>query len=111
EDTPVDPQGAPNYASLEHQNDSSCTLDNLLHYDKAFDRHNLGVTLLQTASSCTQNASYMRALNVPLPSQKWNALNMSNISALDAWNSSLTERQRSEERRVGKEYKRRSELN
>jgi len=93
DDKSVNRQGAPNFASLENQNDFSWTLDNLLYYDKAFDRHNLGVTLLQTASSWTQNASYMRALNVPLPSQKWNALNMSNISALDAWNSSLTERQ------------------
>lgn len=85
--------GAPNFASLENQNDFSWTLDNLLYYDKSFGRHSVGVTLLQTASSWNQNSSYMRALNIPLPSQKWNALNMSNITALDAWSSDLVERQ------------------
>ncbi len=85
--------GAPNFASLENQNDFSWTLDNLLYYDKALENHNFGVTLLQTASSWNQNSSYMRALNVPLASQKWNALDMANITALDGWNSTLTERQ------------------
>lgn len=85
--------GAPNLASLENQNDFSWTLDNLLYYDKSVGRHNFGVTLLQTASSWNHNMSYMRALNVPLASQKWNAMNMSNVSALDGWNSNLIERQ------------------
>lgn len=85
--------GAPNMASLENQNDFSWTLDNLIYYDKAIGRHKFGLTLLQTASSWTQNGSYMRALGIPLPSQKWNALNLSNIAALDSWDSNLTERQ------------------
>lgn len=85
--------GAPNYASLENQNDFSWTLDNLLYYDKVYGRHSFGVTLLQTASSWNHNRSYMRALDIPLASQKWNALNMSNVAALDAWDSNLIERQ------------------
>ena len=85
--------GAPSMASLENQNDFSWTLDNLLYYDKSFGNHNLGITLLQTTSSWNHNNSYIRALGIPLESQKWNALNMSNISALDSWNSNLIERQ------------------
>lgn len=89
----VNRYGAPNLASLENQNDFSWTLDNLVYYDKAIGKHNFGVTLLQTTSSWNHNNSYMRALNIPLASQKWNALNMSNISALDGWDSNLIERQ------------------
>ncbi len=85
--------GAPNMASLENQNDFSWTLDNLVYYDKTAGGHQFGLTLLQTVSSWTQNGSYMRALGIPLPSQKWNALNLSNIAALDSWDSNLTERQ------------------
>jgi len=85
--------GAPNYASLQNQHDFSWTLDNLIYYDKKIGKHTFGATLLQTASAWTYNYSYMRALDIPLPSQKWNALNMTNVTALDSWDSGLTERQ------------------
>jgi TonB-linked SusC/RagA family outer membrane protein len=85
--------GAPNYASLQNENDFSWTLDNLVYYEKEIGRHTFGATLLQTASAWNHNYSYMRALDIPLPSQKWNALNMTSITALDGWDSGLTERQ------------------
>ncbi|MFT2010437.1 TonB-dependent receptor [Pontibacter sp. 13R65] len=85
--------GSPNYASIENQSDFSWTLDNLLFYDKAVGKHSLGATLLQTTSKWNQNSSYMRALGIPLPSQKWNALNTENVPNLNAWDSDLTERQ------------------
>lgn len=85
--------GSPNFASLQNQNDFSWTLDNLIFYDKTFDKHSLGVTLLQTASSWNINSSYMQAIGIPLASQKWNALNKANIASLNDWDSGLIERQ------------------
>lgn len=85
--------GSPNLASLANQNDFSWTLDNLLYYDKTVGEHTMGLTLLQTTSEWTYNSSYMRAIGIPLPSQKWNALNLTNVKALDSWDSDLTERQ------------------
>lgn len=85
--------GSPNMASLQNQNDFSWTLDNLLFYDRSFGKHSLGVTLLQTASAWNINSSYMAALGIPVPSQKWNALNKANITSLTDWDSGLIERQ------------------
>jgi len=89
----VNRNGSPNWASLQNQNDFSYTLDNLIYYDKKIGKHSFGATLLQTTSAWNQNSSYMRALGIPMPSQKWNALNMTNVSALDSWDSGLTDRQ------------------
>jgi TonB-linked SusC/RagA family outer membrane protein len=84
---------APNYASLRNEKDFSWTLDNLLYYDKKIGKHTFGATLLQTSSSWVNDFSYMQAKAIPFASQKWNALNMTNIPALDSWDSGLTERQ------------------
>jgi len=84
---------SPNYASLRNEKDFSWTLDNLLYYDKKIGKHSIGATLLQTASSWVNDYSYLQAKAIPMASQKWNALNMTNITALDAWDSGLTERQ------------------
>jgi TonB-linked SusC/RagA family outer membrane protein len=78
---------------LQNQNDFSWTLDNLIYYDKKIGNHSFGATLLQTSSAWNTNSSYMRALGIPLPSQKWNALNMTNVATLDNWDSGLTDRQ------------------
>lgn len=85
--------GSPNYASLRNENDFSWTLDNLIYYDKKINKHTLGATLLQTTSAWNNNYSYMRAVGIPLPSQKWNALNMTNVTSLDNWDSGMTDRQ------------------
>jgi TonB-dependent starch-binding outer membrane protein SusC len=89
----VNRNGSPNWASLENQHDFSWTLDNLIYYDKKINKHTFGATLLQTSSAWNHDYSYMRALGVPLASQKWNALNTTNVTSLDNWDSGLTERQ------------------
>lgn len=85
--------GGTNLASLRNQNDFSWTLDNLIYYDKQFGKHNFGVTLLQTASSHDVNSSFIQATAIPLPSQKWNALNPANITSLNLWDSHFEEKQ------------------
>ncbi|SHF44830.1 SusC/RagA family TonB-linked outer membrane protein [Dysgonomonas macrotermitis] len=82
-----------NYASKENQQDFSWTLDNLIYYDRTFGKHNLGATLLQSATKYNYEQTYLRAIDIPLASQKWNALSKANISSLDDWNSDMTEKQ------------------
>ncbi|MDR1938493.1 MAG: TonB-dependent receptor [Tannerellaceae bacterium] len=89
----VNRNGSPNFVSLENRRDFSWTLDNLVYYDKEFGNHKIGATLLQTASAWNYESSYMRALGIPLASQKWNALNATNVTSLDSWDSSFQERQ------------------
>lgn len=89
----VDRLGSPNITSLRNQTDFSWTLDNLLYYDKKIDKHTFGATLLQTTSAWNTNYSFLRAQNIPMASQKWNALSMTNIATLDGWDSGLTDRQ------------------
>ena len=84
---------SPNYASLRNEKDFSWTVDNLIYYDKKIGKHTFGATLLQTASSWVNDYSYLQAKAIPFASQKWNALNMTNVTALDSWDSGLTERQ------------------
>lgn len=84
---------SPNYASLRNEKDFSWTVDNLVYYDKKVGKHSFGATLLQTASSWVNDYSYLQAKAIPFASQKWNALNMTNVTALDSWDSGLTERQ------------------
>lgn len=85
--------GSPNFVSLRNQNDFSWTLDNLIYYDKSFEQHDFGLTLLQTTSNWNQNSSSMSAQGIPLPSQKWNALNQQNVPELAGYDSNLIERQ------------------
>lgn len=82
---------APNYASLRNENNFNWTLDNLLLYDKKINRNSFGATFLQSASAYTYDYSYIRAIGIPVESQKWNALNKNYITALDDWNSDLIE--------------------
>jgi TonB-linked SusC/RagA family outer membrane protein len=89
----VNRNGSPNYASVENRQDFSWTLDNLIYYDKKISNHKFGATLLQTASAWNYETSYMRALGIPLSSQKWNALTTANVTSLDNWNSYFEERQ------------------
>ena len=87
--------GSPNMASIKDQKDFSWTLDNLVYYDKKIGKHSFGATLLQSASSWVQDSTYIQAVSIPLPSQKWNAFSPSNIptSNIKAYNTGLTERQ------------------
>jgi TonB-linked SusC/RagA family outer membrane protein len=83
----------PSYASLEKTQALSYTLDHLLYYDKTIGTHSVGLTLLQSQTKYDRETSKMSANDVPLTSQKWNALNTGNISKLLSWDSGLTQRQ------------------
>jgi TonB-linked SusC/RagA family outer membrane protein len=81
------------YAALDKNQSLSYTLDNLVYYDKNIGKHGIGVTLLQTQTKYTYEASGMSADDVPLPSQKWNAITTSNVPSLKSWTSGISERQ------------------
>lgn len=76
------------YASLDKRQRVSYTLDNLLYYDRSFDKHDFGLTLLQSQTQFETESSLMSADNVPFSSQKWNALGA--VSSLKSWSSGLT---------------------
>jgi TonB-linked SusC/RagA family outer membrane protein len=86
-----------NFARLQNRRDFSWTLDNMLTYDRTFaNKHKIGATLLQTASSWNIENSSMSANNIPKPSALWNA--MGTVAVLTpsnnaAMSSGLTERQ------------------
>ena len=80
------------YASLRKRQRLSYTLDNLLLYNRVFGNHDIGVTLLQSATELTEESNFMGADNIPFSSQKWNALSTDNV-ALSGYDSDLIERQ------------------
>lgn len=84
--------GSTNQAQLNQTSNISWTLDNLLYYDKSFrgkHSHDINLTLLQTALYNRSENSAMMATKLPLPNQKWYALNT--VSALDAFSTGLSE--------------------
>jgi len=81
--------GSTSYAQLNQNMRFAYTLDNLVYYDKTIGKHNFGVTLLQSSSSYREEVSSMTATKLPFNSQLWYQLN--SVSALDAFNSGLTE--------------------
>ena len=95
----ITPQGeeGKNSASLANQQYFSWTLDNLINYNRTFaDKHNVGLTLLQTSSKYTYENSSMGISNIPKDSYIWN--NMGSASITDTNNgasmgSGLTETQ------------------
>ncbi len=76
------------YASLDKRQRFSYTLDNLLYYDRTFDKHTFGLTLLQSQTQFETESSLMSADNIPFSSQKWNALGA--VSSLKSWSSGIT---------------------
>lgn len=95
----VNADGSPgrNYARLQNRRDFSWTLDNMLSYDRTFaNKHNVGATLLQTASSWDIENSSMSANNIPNPVFLWNAfgtVDIANSANGAAMSSGLVERQ------------------
>ncbi len=81
------------FASLSKSQTLSFTLDNLIYYDKIFGKHSFGLTLLQSMTKYNTESNSMSADNVPFSSQKWNALNNSDVPELRSWASGLIERQ------------------
>lgn len=85
-------KGSTNQAILNNTTRFSWTLDNLVYYDKTFaGLHNLGVTLLQNATSNRTETSSMTASNLPWVSQKWYQLG--SVSALDKFSTGLVEQE------------------
>ncbi|PWK23812.1 TonB-linked SusC/RagA family outer membrane protein [Arcicella aurantiaca] len=80
------------YASLSKDQFVSYTLDNMLTYNKTINnKHQIGITALQTQTEYGFESNRMAADNVPFSSQKWNALNIT--LAQGGWASTLTEKQ------------------
>ena len=79
-------QPGKNFARLENRRYFSWTLDNLINYSNTFaEKHNVGVTLLQTASKYNYEWSSMQGSNVPKDSYTWN--NMGSIAVTDTDNA------------------------
>ncbi|MEL1242533.1 SusC/RagA family TonB-linked outer membrane protein [Flavobacterium flavipallidum] len=84
------------FARLRNARDFSWTLDNMITYDRTFNKHKLGGTLLQTASSWDIESSSMSANNIPKASFRWD--NMGGVDINDPNNgvsigSDITKRQ------------------
>lgn len=80
-----DGQPGKNMARLENQRAFSWTLDNLINYTRTFaEKHNVGLTLLQTASKYNYENSSMVNHNIPKDSYLWN--NMGSASITDTNN-------------------------
>ena len=82
-----------NLASLTKSTDLSYTLDNMLLYNRSFGKHDVGVTLLQSATDYQYDYNYMAAQGIPLESSLWNALNSANVSSLSGYDSSISRKQ------------------
>lgn len=77
------------FASLEKAQRFTYTLDNLLYYNKTAGSHDFGLTLLQSQTKFSSESSFIAADNIPLASQKWNALG--SVSSLRSWSSGFVE--------------------
>lgn len=94
--TSVTRRGGQNFARLKKQEDFSWTFDQQINYNRAFGKHNIGATLLHTASKWEVEENAMSAYGIPLSDWKWNAMGVVDItspSASASMSSGITERQ------------------
>lgn len=78
-----------NGASLQESKTYSWTLDNLVYYDKQINKHNFGLTLLQSATKYVADpVNRVVGTGIPFASQKWFALNN---GVLPATNLTITQ--------------------
>ncbi len=70
--------GSQNLARRNDQRDFAWTLDNMLIYNRTFNQHNVGLTLLHSASKSNSETSSMSEEGVTIPSFLWN-----NMGAID----------------------------
>lgn len=80
-----------NYALNTKTNSVSWTFDNILSYDRAFGKHQVGATMLFSMDASDYRSMSMDAEAIPLESSLWN--NMGSVSALRSFNTGLTQRQ------------------
>ena len=78
-----------NLANLNQSNRFAYTLDHLLYYDKTINKHNFGLTLLQSSSSFREESSALTGSKLSLPQSLWYGLNTGNITALDGFDTNL----------------------
>ena len=78
------------FASLSKNQTISYTLDHLILYNKTIDKHDFGVTLLQSQTQYFNEESAMSAQNIKNPDNKWNALTTANVT-LAGYSSNITE--------------------
>ncbi len=86
-----------NYAKRSDRRNFSWTLDNMITYNRTFaDKHNVGVTLLQTASKWNTETSSMSAEGFAQTMYLWNAMGSVDITNSDnkaEMSTGLTDRQ------------------
>jgi TonB-linked SusC/RagA family outer membrane protein len=70
-----------NYASATTSQNFSYTLDNLIYYDKTFGSHDIGITLLQTASESRFEEYAMTAEDLEWDEQKWYAFGLNDLKS------------------------------
>lgn len=75
--------GSSNYVKWGADRYFSWTLDNMILYNRQFGKHNVGVTLLQSASKYNHENASMSGQNYPYPSMLWN-----NMGIIDIYDSS-----------------------
>lgn len=85
--------GSTNFASLANNKTFSYTLDHLLYYDRTIGEHAIGVTLLASQTSYTQETSSISGNGVPLPSQLWNALTSGTVTGALSSSSNIIQQQ------------------
>lgn len=85
--------GSTNYAQLNQSNRYAYTLDHLIYYDKTINKHNFGVTLLQSSSQFRDETSSLTGTRIPLSRPLWYGLSGGNISALDGFSTNLSRSQ------------------
>ncbi|WP_169306846.1 SusC/RagA family TonB-linked outer membrane protein [Pedobacter polaris] len=78
-----------NLANLDQSTRFAYTLDHLLYYDKTINKHNFGVTLLQSSSAFRDESSALSGSKLSLPQSLWYGLNNGVITGLDGFNSDL----------------------
>lgn len=74
DDSSATRRGSTNYARRQDNRYFSWTADNMLLYNRTFGDHNLGVTLLHSASKYNHESGSMSSENIYMPSFLWNNL-------------------------------------
>lgn len=72
--------GSTNYASWGSNRYFSWTLDNMILYNRQFGKHNIGVTLLQTASKNNHESGSMSASDILVPEMLWNNMGIVDVT-------------------------------
>lgn len=85
-----DNRGGPGDAEVQNLQNFGYTLENILNFNKVFnDRHNLGVTLLQSIQSSREEEYYSSVSNIPYEEQQF--YNMSTATVKGVVDSNLEE--------------------